>query len=205
MKDALEFDRDYASEQLRRAGHPLRRMIKRFYVANILREVRGPTIDFGCGAGQLLRRLPPGSIGLEVNPWLVDHLTKEGLAVALYDASVDDFGFHQIPAGHYETLVLAHVLEHFPDAAQIQRKLLRSCRRLGIGRVIVVVPGGKGYRSDKTHKTFVTRRYVRERQLENCEGYSLTGSRYFPLNVEAVGNVFTFHELVLIFDIAPDQ
>jgi SAM-dependent methyltransferase len=200
MNHAVEFDQSYADEQLRRARHPLRRLIKRFYLGNILREVKGATIDFGCGAGQLLRRLPQGSIGLEINPCLVQALRSEGLHVELYDAGNDDFGLSPIAAGRYNTLVMAHVLEHFAEAAEILRKLLRSCKRIGVGRVIVVVPGAKGYRSDRTHKTFVSRRYVEEKRLRVCEGYSLTTARYFPLNLESVGEVFVFHELVLVYD-----
>ena len=200
MNEAAEFDRSYADEQLRRAHHPLRRLIKRFYLSNTLREVRGPAIDFGCGAGQLLRRLPPRSIGLEINPCLVEDLRKEGLQVQLYDASVDDYGLSHVAEGQYRTMVMSHVLEHFADAAQVLRKLLRSCKRLGVIRIIVIVPGAKGYRSDKTHKTFVDRRYVREQQLELCEGYRLTAGRYFPLNIEKFGDIFVYQELLLIFD-----
>ena len=65
MTDTVEFDERYASEQVRRSRHPLRRLIKHFNLDNVLRELAGSTIDIGCGAGQLLRRLPPGSIGLD--------------------------------------------------------------------------------------------------------------------------------------------
>ena len=71
VSEILEFGSAYAVEQLRRSRHPLRRLIKKFYLDRVLRELRGPTIDFGCGAGQLLARLPADSVGLEVNPPLV--------------------------------------------------------------------------------------------------------------------------------------
>ena len=49
-----EFGSAYAAEQLRRSRHPLRRLIKKFYLDRVLGEVGDrPTIDFGCGAGQL--------------------------------------------------------------------------------------------------------------------------------------------------------
>ena len=71
VSEISEFGSAYANEQLRRSRHPLRRLIKKFYLDRVLRELRGPTIDFGCGAGQLLARLPADSVGLEVNPHLV--------------------------------------------------------------------------------------------------------------------------------------
>ncbi|MGH9809968.1 MAG: hypothetical protein ACRD9W_22420, partial [Terriglobia bacterium] len=107
MQEAEEFDQAYAAEQLRRSRHPLRKIIKRFYLENILRDVQGATIDFGCGAGQLLARLPFGSLGLEVNPHLVAALREAGLNVRQYEPAVDRLSLHEIPVGYYRTLVLA--------------------------------------------------------------------------------------------------
>jgi 2-polyprenyl-3-methyl-5-hydroxy-6-metoxy-1,4-benzoquinol methylase len=117
MTAVSEFDHDYAAEQLRRSRHPVRRLIKRFYLDNVLREVHGPSIDLGCGAGQLLARLPAGSLGVEINPVLVEHLRSKGMNVLGYDARSDGFALTGFRENHYETLVIAHVLEHFEDAA----------------------------------------------------------------------------------------
>ena len=126
------FDRDYAARQFRRRRNPLRRAIKYFYLRNMLREVRGRTVDLGFGAGQLLERLPAGSIGLEVNPHLVDDARRAGLNAVLYDSNAEQPLIGVIPAGAYSTLVMAHVLEHFEHAAGFLRRLLRSCAALGI-------------------------------------------------------------------------
>jgi len=198
-----EFGADYGTQQLRRSRHPLRRFIKRFYIRNILREVTGPSIDFGCGAGQLLACLPQGSIGLEVNPFLVESLRTQGLDVIHYDAESDRFSLAALPEKRYSTFIMAHVLEHFADAALVLRTLLHSCRRLGIQRFILVLPGWKGYLSDATHKTFVDRGYLRREGLLSCEGYALRHARYFPIDREAVGRYFVFHELIAVFDRMP--
>jgi hypothetical protein len=92
------------------------------------------------------------------------------------------------------------VLEHFADAALVLRTLLRSCRRLGIQRFILFLPGWKGYLSDATHKTFVDQGYLRREGLLSCEGYALRHARYFPIDREAVGRYFVFHELIAVFD-----
>ena len=199
MNNTEEFGLDYATEQMRRSRHPLRKAIKSFYLNNILRDIKGKTIDFGCGAGQLLARLPVGSVGLEVNIQLVLALRKAGLNSQKYDTE-DNFSFHDIPCEHYNTFVMAHVLEHFYDADQVLRKILRSCWRIGIERAIIVLPGAKGYQSDRTHKTFVNRDYLSRHRLLNCEGYALSDSRHFPVNIECIGNYFIFHELKLIYD-----
>lgn len=86
-----EFGSDYAQEQLRRSRHPLRRIIKHFYINNILQDVEGHSIDFGCGAGQLLARLPAGSLGLEVNSFVVEALRQQGLNLQQYNPDQDRF------------------------------------------------------------------------------------------------------------------
>jgi SAM-dependent methyltransferase len=198
MAGGDEFGADYAGEQLRRSRHPFRKAIKFFYLENILRDVIGKTIDFGCGAGQLLARLPAGSLGLEVNPQLVAALRRDGLNSQLYDPS-DDFSFFDLPLACYETFVMAHVLEHFDDAASVLRKILSACYRLGIARAIIILPGKIGFRADKTHKTFVSRQYIMEHALVHCEGYALSDVSYFPVNIEVIGDYFIFHEMKLLY------
>lgn len=200
MSNHSDFGYDYAQEQLRRSQHPLRRIIKHFYINNILYDIEGPSIDFGCGAGQLLARLPTDSIGLEVNPFLVEALQKKGLNVRLYDPEQDQFSLADLAVGSYRTFVMAHVLEHLPDAARHWRTLLASCRRLAIHKAILILPGAKGFRSDSTHKTFVDHSYLEQEGLLRHQGYTLTKIQYFPLNLEAIGNYFTFHELKVVYE-----
>jgi SAM-dependent methyltransferase len=199
MNSVDEFGEGYAAEQFRRANHPLRRFIKNFYLKNILRELAGPTLELGCGAGQLLRRLPPGSLGLEVNQGLISRLQAQGLPVRYYDALADNFRLSDVPAGRYVNLVLVHVLEHFDAGADALRKLLLACEDLSIQNVLVVVPGESGFNSDPTHKTFVTEKYIMEADLNRVAGFQLATVRYFPHNRAWLGKYFAYHELMLIF------
>lgn len=194
------YDEAYAARQLSRSRSPLRRLIKGFYLRDVLSDIHGPTIDFGCGAGQLLNRLPAGSLGLEVNPSLVAQLKLQGLNVQRYDPGQDLLCFTELASDQYQTFVMSHVLEHFDDAAGGLRKILSACRRLHITRVVIVVPGEKGYAFDDTHRSFVNRDYLKHHNLLNCEGYSVTKMRYFPINLKVIGKFFTFHELKLIYD-----
>jgi len=198
-----EFNLAYAEEQLRRSRHPLRILIKNFYMDNILRDVKGRTIDLGCGAGQLLARLPEGSLGLEVNPFLVEALRGKGRHVVHYDPAVDDFALRDMETNHFSTMVMAHVLEHFADPASVLRKLFRSCARLGIERLVFVVPGAKGYKSDKTHKTFINRSFLERKRLIDCEGYAMTRSLCFPIDMEWMGRFLTYQEFKFVYDHTP--
>lgn len=204
--DSMEFDQAYAAEQLRRSRHPARRFVKQFYLRNICRELlAGPCIDFGCGAGQLLERLPLGSAGLEVNPHLIEFLKNNGLTVYQARGELSDFELTEFPANHFRTLVIAHVLEHLPDPIAALNILCSACRRIGIKRIVVVVPGAKGFASDYTHQTFVNRQYLKT-HLTRLDGeFILSKLTYFPGPWEWIGRYFVFHEMMVVFDALPES
>lgn len=194
-----EFDADYAARQLARRSSRLRRMVKAAYLASVLREVDGATLDFGCGAGQLLERLPPGSTGLEVNPMLVDDLRGRGLDVRLYDATSDGFSFSGLEPGRYQTLVASHVLEHFDDAGTALRRIAAGCERLGVHRLVLVLPGWRGFQTDVTHRTFVDAAYLATNSLGELGSYRLTLHRSFPVNRDWFGRLFVYNETVFVW------
>jgi SAM-dependent methyltransferase len=198
-----EFGGDYAQWQMARKTNVMRRLVKARYINNLLRFVQGPTVDVGCGAGQILERLPPGSLGIEVNPVLVRELNQRGMTVKQAQADPARLDISAAAGGSYQSLVLSHVLEHFDDAAEVLRKLLADARQLGIGNVIIVVPGQVGYGSDVTHKTFVTWDYLQQHGVLACQGYALTHHSYFPGNVAWLGKVFIYHEMMLVYRPSP--
>ena len=193
------FDEHYASEQQRRSRNRLRRFVKNFYLQHVLADVKGASIDFGCGAGQMLRLLPAGSVGFELNPVLVDALTREGLVVHRNSGTMQDFDLAPLH-GNFGTLVISHVLEHLNDPASALQRLMTACSRLGVQRIIAVVPGLKGYRSDATHNTFIDRRYAESHFRDLDKEFALSGINYFPGNWEWLGPLYVFHEMKLVFD-----
>lgn len=192
-----EFGAEYAQEQIRRRNAPLRRIVKRLYLRNLLPHFSGPTIDLGCGAGQLLERLPAGSLGLETNPHLVLYLSGLGLDARRYDALADDCNLGLVDPGRYRHLVCAHVLEHFTDPAQSLRKLAVACARLGVTDMTIVVPGERGFQSDPTHKTFVTADFIETHGLRGLGAFRFDSVRYFPGNHSWLGRWFVYHECIL--------
>lgn len=197
---ATEFDADYAAEQIRRTHHPLRAFIKGFYLRRMLRMLEGPTLDFGCGAGQLLQRLPPGSAGIELNPHLVKHLCSRGLTVHAAQGDMSDFDLHAFRAGQFHSLVIAHVLEHLPNPEQALRTLLAACRRIGIRRVLVIVPGLKGFESDATHKVFIDADWMETHIPSECNGFRRAAPAYYPGNSATLGPLFIYHEMQVVFE-----
>ena len=203
-KKEIDYDSNYATRQLKRKQNVLRRFVKSFYLRNILKHVEGPAVDFGCGAGQLLERLPPSSIGLEVNLNLIRSLSADGMDVRYYDAATDGLTLSQLPVGFFKTFIMAHVLEHFDDAATVIKQILASCRRLEVERVIVVVPGEKGYRFDKTHRTLVTRAYLHKHGALAQPGFRAISITYFPINISWIGRFFVFHEMKVVYETTRD-
>ncbi len=199
MSTHSDFGADYAAEQLARQRSPLRRLIKARYVQRVLRHVQGPTIDVGCGAGQILEKLPAGSVGLEVNPYLIASLRERGLNVRQIDATGDRINLAGIVSGQYRTLVLSHVLEHFVHAEAVLQRLLQDCAILGLDTVIVVVPGLAGYQSDATHRTFVHPDWLSQHDLQRQGQFALAEQDWFPVNAAWPGRYFAYHELHLVY------
>jgi hypothetical protein len=196
--DATVYNETYTNYQLRRSW--IRKAIRKIYINHALQYVIGKAIDFGCGVGELLKKLPEGSIGFDVNEATVDYCSNTGLNVMLYQPEVDRYELKDCRVGEYKTLILSHVLEHVETPNIILHLLLESCNRLAIERIILIVPGIKGFRSDQTHKTFVDIPYLKKHDLSDIEGYDIIRTKYFPVNVSWIGRYFTHHELMVIYE-----
>lgn len=199
MSRITGFDGAYAAEQLRRSQHPIRRLVRSLYLRNQLRYLSGPTIDFGCGAGQLLARLPPHSVGIEANPDLVAWVAQQGHQVHRSQGDYGDFDLLDLPAGRFRSLVVAHVLEHLEDPARALWALLQGCQRLGVTRVLMVVPGARCMPADATHRTLIDRAWLAAHPVPPELGFVVTRVRFFP-GPGWLGSLFAFHEMLVTFD-----
>lgn len=192
------YDKEYFDYLLNRSS--FRKYIRGFYLRNIKKYCRGKTIDFGCGVGELLKILPAGSVGFEINKVAVDHCVSMGLDVRLYSPENDNYQLADIRPGSYTTFTMNHVLEHLTDSRKIIEILFSTCNRLGIERIVFTVPGLKGYKTDPTHETFITVEYLKDHGLLDNKYYKLYKSRYFPVNNKLFSHYFTHNELRLVFD-----
>ncbi len=177
-----------------------RKFVRQFYLRDISRNCDGKTIDMGCGIGELLRQLPEGSIGFEINPVAVDFCNETGLKVFNYDPVKDDYRFDMIEPGIYSSFTMNHVLEHLEDSDKQIKKILASCYRLGIKKIVFTVPGKKGFQSDATHMSFIDMKYLKLHGILANEYYHLVKNKYFPFNWTTFSNYFTHNELRLIFE-----
>lgn len=188
------YDETYTRYQLDRSG--LRKRVRQFYLDSAASKLRGCTVDFGCGVGELLERLPAGSVGLEINPASVEHCRAKGLDARVYDADCDDWSLGVLdPKQDLRSLVVSHVLEHLQQPMDKLNRLLRACDRVGITRALVIVPGRRGYASDDTHRTFVDLPMLSHSDTLAGTGFEVVDSQYFPGNLRTLGDVFPHHEL----------
>jgi hypothetical protein len=94
----------------------IRRVIRRTYLKDIQQYCIGKTIDFGCGIGELLKILPKGSIGYEVNKIAVEFCISKGLQVEFYDSENDNYQFKMIKKDEYRSFTMNHLLEHLTNS-----------------------------------------------------------------------------------------
>ena len=173
-----------------------RRLVRQLYLGSAARQLRGPTVDFGCGVGDLLRQLPAGSVGLEVNPVSVDYCRARGLDARLYDGDADQWNLELLGSTMgLQSLVVSHVLEHLDQPMEKLSRLLRAGERLGIERALVIVPGPRGYESDDTHRTFVDLPMLSSAAATAGTGFALAEAHYFPGDLRIIGQWFPHHEL----------
>ena len=196
------YGKAYKDYQLNRSC--FRKLIRRAYLKNVLKYVVGKAIDFGCGVGELLQVLPPGSVGFEINEEAVKHCRSAGLDVRLYKPEIDRYNFEDISPREFKTFVISHVLEHLEKPAEVMKSIFSFCIRSDIGRVIIIVPGVKGFRQDKTHKTFLDIGSMEELGLTGVEGFEVSEKKYFPINAFWAGNFFTYNELFVVYDKRPE-
>ena len=193
-----EFDQRYTDYQSQRS--PLRKWVRRAYLRSAAGQLEGRVLDFGCGVGELLERLPKGSLGLEYNPATVEHCRRKGLDVIAYDGFADDWSLSVLPPDRcFDSMVVSHVLEHLDEPAPVLGRLLRAAVRVGIQRVLVIVPGRAGYRIDDTHRTFVDRVMLADARIVQGSGFALRRANYFPLDLRVVGDWFPHHELQVLY------
>jgi len=120
---------------------------RRYYLYPRLgRYLSGRVLDVGCGIGDMLRYWP-GATGVDINSQTVQFCCDQGFDVRLMAPDVLPFA----PAA-FASVVLDNVLEHLPAP----QPLLREIHRVLVpgGRLLVGVPGRRGYATDPDHKNF---------------------------------------------------
>lgn len=125
----------------------LARIYRNFWLyPRLCRYLYGEVLDLGCGIGDFLQ-FRAGTIGTDINSRLVSWCKGRGFEVKLM--APDSLPFED---ARFDCVVIDNVLEHIaaPEALLMDvRRVLRHS-----GRVLVGVPGQRGFASDPDHKVF---------------------------------------------------
>ena len=195
----MEYDKTYTEYQTKKRGF-LRRIARTYYLSAAVKLLNGPTIDFGCGPGELLTCLPRGSIGLEVNPATVEYCQKKQLNVKLYNPKKDNYSLAEIPVGQYKSLIISHVLEHLEKPHVVMNSLFDAANRLQLEKIVIIIPCKKGFNFDQTHKTFIDKLFFYKKNIVTNSNFKISQMKYFPINLKLIGNFYTYHELHVVYE-----
>ena len=192
------YNSEYTNYQTNR--NRFRRWVRQVYLRKASSLVNGSTLDFGCGIGELLTRLPSGSMGLEYNRTTISYCDAQGLDVVFYDGFEDDWCLSSVPKRRkFESMVISHVLEHLEEPEKILPKLLVTSKSFGVKTVLVIIPGKAGFKSDPTHRKFVDINMLEE-VVNKAQDWKIKSMEYYPFNIEQIGNFFIHNELQVVLE-----
>lgn len=108
--DLVEVTDSHRLESLFHRGRTrmLRRLLARYGAA--------PYVDAGCGTGLMLRHLPEGAIGVDINPRNVPRARQNAPSADVINADIEAL---PLRPGSVRTVVLTEVLEHFPNPQEV--------------------------------------------------------------------------------------
>lgn len=112
----------------------------------LARRLRGRMLDVGCGIGDMLA-FRADSVGVDVNERTVEFCRQRGLPAQRMSPDELPFG-----DAAFDSVLMDNVLEHIAEPGPILAEARRVLRPGG--RLLVGVPGVRGWESDPDHKVF---------------------------------------------------
>jgi 2-polyprenyl-3-methyl-5-hydroxy-6-metoxy-1,4-benzoquinol methylase len=184
---------DYADRLLRLETKGWKRVldVQRPYRWNLQRQQLGRTLDVGCGIGRNLAALSADSLGVDHNAQSIALARQRGY----HAVTVAEFTADPPAPGSFDSMLLAHVVEHMTvaEAEQLIRSYLPYVRPGG--RVMLICPQRRGFATDATHVEFFDLPALRA--LARSLGLVVTREYSFPLP-ELAGGIFAYNEYCLI-------
>jgi len=157
-----------------------------FFYPKIFRLFQpGDFVDLGCGTGdflRFLRRKKIPCIGIDSNHKLVEKCNSMGFEV--YEDDIVVMDSIKVPI---KNALCDNVLEHLTTGS-IDQFFFRMKMKSQPGAILViVVPDKKGFASDPTHVTFVTKDMI----LKLCDTFGCRLNAFFfhPLNFSVMGKI----------------
>lgn len=164
------------------------------YRWNIRRLCPGRVLDVGCGIGRNLRYLKrDDALGVDHNLASVQRVQLLGYKAL----TVHDFDEQmQSHLENFDSILISHVLEHLEakEAAQMVLHYLPALKHGG--KVIAICPQQRGYKSDRTHKTYFSIKDMEKLFSDLSLVREKTKSFPFP---KLFGKFYIYNENIVVY------
>lgn len=110
----------------------------------LTRRLKGRTLDLGCGIGDMLI-YRSNTVGVDINPNTVAFCKTRGVEAHLM--TPDTLPFSEM---EFDSVLMDNVLEHLKEPAPLLTEVRRVLSTKG--RLLIGVPGLKGFNSNPDHK-----------------------------------------------------
>jgi SAM-dependent methyltransferase len=156
---------------------------------SICKHLNGHVLDIGCGIGDFLK-FRANTVGVDINEETVRHCCKLGLNAQVMIENILPF-----EAKRFDAIVLDNVLEHIIDPTLLLIEISRVLKQNG--KLLVGVPGIKGYKRDPDHKIFYDLQKLIK--LMNHNNLSYITHFYQPIIFANLSKIISQHSLYSIF------
>ena len=137
----------------------------------LVRRLRGKSLDIGCGLGDMLVHRA-NTMGVDINPHTVAFCNARGAPAVVMQPDQLPFA-----AAAFDSVLMDNVLEHIPQPERLLSEVHRVLRPEG--RLLVGVPGARGWASDPDHKVFYDEEKLRASMA--TAGFDSVECFYTPL------------------------
>lgn len=155
------------------------------------KQLEGKTLDIGCGIGDFLE-FRNNTIGADINERLVGYNRERGRSVYLIEPD------KKLPFKNesIDSIILDNVLEHITNPDFQIKEIYRILKKSG--KLLVGVPGEKGFNSDEDHKIF----YDKNKLVDLVESFSFFNNKiiYIPFQSKFLDKYLRIYCLYALFE-----